>query len=113
MNSRLGKTVAISWPRALSSFMSENKNTYPACFGLLDSVFPAGTAGYRNTPEVCLACFHKTDCLKTALAGCGGLRVREELIDRAYASGMIGFLERWSKKKDLRRKIKDKFKRGH
>jgi len=38
----------------------------------------------------------------------GGLKVREELIDRAYESGMIGFLERWSKKKDLRRRIKEK-----
>ena len=40
------------------------------------------------------------------MAGSGGLTVHEELVDRAYESGMIGFLSRWSKKKDLNRKIK-------
>jgi hypothetical protein len=37
----------------------------------------------------------------------GGLKVREEFVDRAYESGMIGFLDRWSKKKDLSRRIKE------
>lgn len=31
----------------------------------------------------------------------GGLTVREEIVDRAYASGMVGFFERWSRKKAL------------
>ena len=93
--------------------MADNKNTYPSCFGVLDSVFPTGTKGLRNTPEACLVCLHKTECLKSALEGSGGLKVREELIDRAYESGMIGFLERWSKKKELRREIRDTAKGGH
>jgi len=29
---------------------------------------------------------------------------REEVVDRAYNSGTIGFLERWSKKKILKRR---------
>jgi hypothetical protein len=33
-----------------------------------------------------------------------GLEVREEAVDRAYHSGMIGFLDRWSRKKTLHRK---------
>ena len=32
-----------------------------------------------------------------------GLTVREEKVDRAYASGMMSFLERWSRKKELHR----------
>lgn len=35
-----------------------------------------------------------------------GLKVREESVDRAYESRMIGFFERWSRKKDLRRRMK-------
>jgi hypothetical protein len=36
----------------------------------------------------------------------GGLKVREEQIDRAYSSGMIGFFERWSRKKAINRQKK-------
>jgi hypothetical protein len=35
------------------------------------------------------------------MADKSGLTVREELVDRAYASGMVGFFERWSRKKAL------------
>ena len=41
-----------------------------------------------------------------AMEKSSGLKVREEKVDRAYAAGVIGFLERWSQKKDLNRKIK-------
>lgn len=92
---------------------SRLKNKYTACFGIIDSVFPTGSDGRRNTPGACLVCLHKTECLKSAMEEPGGLKVRQELIDRAYESGMIGFLERWSKRKDLRRKISEKVKRGH
>ena len=39
--------------------------------------------------------------------GADGLGVREESVDRAYAAGMIGFFQRWSRKKDLRRRQAD------
>jgi len=32
-----------------------------------------------------------------------GLTVKEETVDRAYASGVIGFWTRWSRKKALTR----------
>jgi hypothetical protein len=82
----------------------------PACFGELETVFPKGKNGLRNTPESCLLCGHKTECLRSAIDGVGGLKVREEFIDRAYTSGTMGFLERWSKKKDIKRKIQKKIK---
>ena len=79
---------------------------YPSCFGNLDIVFPMGENGLRNTPEPCMVCLHKTMCLKAAMTGKAGLQVREEKVDRAYASGMIGFIERWSNRKDLQRRKK-------
>jgi len=77
----------------------------PTCFGELGTVFPKGKNGLRNTPETCLACRHKTECLRSAIDGVGGLKVREEFVDRAYSSGSIGFMERWSKKKEIKRRL--------
>jgi hypothetical protein len=85
-------------------------NNVPDCFGDLDTVFPQGEDGLRHSPETCLACAHKTECLRAAMLGGQGIEVREEKVDRAYESGMMGFFERWSKKKELdtRRKKKEK-----
>ncbi len=83
--------------------MSRRNNTLPECFGLLETVFPMGNDGLRLTPETCFECPLKTDCLRAALKGTAGLRVHEEHIDRSYESGMIGFMERWSKKKVIDR----------
>jgi hypothetical protein len=33
-----------------------------------------------------------------------GIKVREEMVDRAYASGVMGFFDRWSRKKALQAK---------
>ena len=82
----------------------------PACFGKLETVFPKGKNGLRNTPEICLACRHKTECLRSAIDGVGGLKVREEFVDRAYTSGTMGFMERWSKKKEIKRRLEKKIK---
>jgi len=89
----------------MSRGMSDKEQKYPICFGELDVVFPKAEKGLRDTPETCLACLHKTACLRSALEGSDGFKVREEFIDRAYTSGHIHFLERWSKKKDLQRKL--------
>ncbi len=83
------------------------KNNLPTCFGILDSVFPLGDNGIRTSPKDCLECAHKTDCLRSAMKRSNGLRFQEECIDRAYESRMIGFLERWSKKKNLQRKLNE------
>ncbi|HSO66292.1 MAG TPA: hypothetical protein VLP30_00445 [Desulfatirhabdiaceae bacterium] len=87
--------------------MTHPKNDRPSCFGDLTSVFPKADDGLRHTPESCMVCDHKTACLRTAMTQKQGLTVREELLDRAYSSGMVGFLGRWSRKKDLHRKKMD------
>ena len=58
-----------------------------------------GKDGLRHTPQECLPCLHKTHCLRAAIQSRGGLAVKEEHLERSYNSGMVGFLERWSKKK--------------
>ena len=86
---------------------------YPKCFGELEKVFPKTQDGLRSTPEACLECLHKTACLRSAMEGAGGVKVREEIVDRAYDSGMMSFAERWSKKKELKRKLKKRIKGEH
>ena len=81
--------------------MTVNQKKYPPCFGDLEIVFPEGAEGLRHTPESCMICCYKTRCLRQAMAEGGGITVREEMVDRAYASGMVGFFERWSRKKAL------------
>jgi hypothetical protein len=80
---------------------------YPYCFGKLDLVFPMGKDGLRHTPESCTPCIYKTECLRSAVAETGGLEIREEKVDRAYSAGLIGFFERWSRKKEIERKRKE------
>ncbi len=83
-------------------------NNFPQCFGALDTVFPMGHDGLRSSPEPCMSCPHKTECLKSAILTKEGFKVKDEFIDRAYESGMMRFMERWSKKKHLNRMIKTK-----
>jgi hypothetical protein len=84
---------------------------YPHCFAVLEKVFPMGENGLRQTPERCMVCIYKVDCLRTAMGKSDGFKVKEEMVDRAYSSGIIGFFERWSKKKDLQRRILDNKKK--
>jgi hypothetical protein len=82
--------------------MNEPKgNSKPACFGDLNIVFPPGSDGLRVTPEGCMRCIQKTLCLRSAMSGGRGLKVREEMIERAYRGGVIGFFQRWSQKKAI------------
>jgi len=73
----------------------------PECFGQLETVFPMGADGLRHSPETCLECVHKTDCLRAGLRGDAGLKVHEEHVDRSYESGMIGLRKDGQKKKQL------------
>jgi len=75
----------------------------PACFGDLNTVFPLRSDGLRVTPVTCLQCVHKTPCLRTAMEKRQGLNVRDEMIDRAYRGGVMGFFQRWSQKKRIHR----------
>ena len=76
---------------------------HPSCFGDLKTVFPMGSDGLRQTPETCMQCAAKTDCLRVAMGKPMALEVREEMIDRAYRGGLIGTLQRWSRKKVIHR----------
>ncbi len=83
---------------------SEEKKR-PSCFSDLDKVFPLRPDGLRHTPDICLACYSKTECLRSAMQKKQGLKVYSEKIDRAYRGGVMGFLERWAKRKELHRKL--------
>jgi len=82
----------------------DEKGQPPECYGNLTTVFPVGSDGLRHTPPHCLACRLKTACLRQAMSGGAGLEVREEVVDRAYQAGALGFWGRWSRKKDLDRR---------
>lgn len=81
--------------------MTTDSHNDPPCFGDLEKVFPEGDDGLRHSPDGCLLCSEKTACLRSAMQGEQGLRVREEKVDRDYASGALGFFERWRRKKAL------------
>ena len=76
----------------------------PHCFGDLQTVFPTRADGLRHSPPVCMACVFKTECLREAMERPQGVAVKEESLDRAYAAGMVGFMSRWSRKKELHRR---------
>ena len=88
--------------------MTVNQKKFPPCFGNLESVFPMAEEGLRQTPESCMPCYYKTACLRKAMTDKDGITVREEMVDRAYASGALGFFERWSRKKALCAQRRDK-----
>lgn len=79
-------------------------NTRPYCFGKLEVVFPMGSDGLRATPASCMVCHCKTECLRAAMAGPAGDEVRQERLRRADDAGLVGFFERWSRKKQLERR---------
>lgn len=86
--------------------MSKPNETLPDCFGNLDKVFPMTESGLRETPEDCF--FHcpvKTRCLKQAMGTREGARVEEEVIERGAKAGVMNFFERWSRKKQVHRRL--------
>ena len=88
------------------------KKELPYCFGKMEKVFPLCEDGLRHTPEHCMPCICKTECLRAAMTKPEGVTVLEEKVDRAYGAGVIGFLERWSRKKVLDRRRKDRENAG-
>ena len=78
-----------------------DKKAAPECFARLETVFPMGLDGLRHTPQECLDCGDKTECLRAAVAGEQGLAVHEERLKRAYQAGRVGFMERWAQQKTL------------
>lgn len=73
------------------------------CFGILDNVFPLTDRGLREIVPECFECDDRLSCLKEALATEEGVEMREGILKRAPAGGLIGRIKRWSGKKELRR----------
>lgn len=80
------------------------------CFGVLDRVFPKGESGLREVPAGCLPCPERIPCLKSAVSSREGLAMREEMLGRAEKAGLLGRIERWSRKKELSRLMELKAK---
>jgi len=81
------------------------------CFGILDKVFPNGPDGLREIVPECFHCPERLPCLKTALSTEQGIEMREEILDRAADSELVGRLQRWSRKKELSRLTKQEKKK--
>ena len=94
----------------MSSDSNSRNSERPRCFANLEEVFPLGADGLRHSPERCVVCYCKVECLRTAMAGDDGIKVKEELVDRAYESGGSSFLERWAKRKTLAKQADEKKK---
>lgn len=82
--------------------------TQRECFGILDKVFPLGKEGLREIVSSCHRCYDLKTCLKAALNTKEGLALRNEILDRAATTGLVGRLTRWSEKKELSRLMKRK-----
>ena len=85
--------------------MTDMDQERPDCFGELDTVFPEEEGGIRTTPPECMKCPQVKACIQTAMKGQKGLALEEERVDRAYEYGLIGVMERWSRKKSIRKKM--------
>ena len=80
--------------------------TPPECFASIETVFPMGPDGLRQTPPECLECEIKTECLRSALGGQQGVVVHEERLARSYQAGHVSFIERWAQQKELKQRSK-------
>ena len=80
------------------------------CFGILEEVFPMGREGLREIVPTCFECPQKKECLQAALKTDDGFKLREEVLDRQTAGGLVGRLRKWSERKELSRL--SKFERG-
>jgi hypothetical protein len=92
--------------------MIEEHDKLPPCFGNLEKVFPMQENGLRQTPDDCyFHCPVKTRCLRQAMASKDGTRVEEEIIDRSEQAGIMNFFERWSRKKQVHRRVQAREKK--
>lgn len=83
--------------------MSRTEIERPDCFGDLETVFPLGENELRQSPESCLTCPHKTDCLRRALGTEAGAAVeRGGAAGANPSSRLFKGLRRWSHLKAAR-----------
>jgi hypothetical protein len=79
----------------------------PACYGVLDRVFPRSAQGLREVQTQCWNCAERVECLRAAMAQSEQRRaINEELIGRQSAAvgGVAGFIQRWSRLKQENQK---------
>ncbi|MBU2548281.1 MAG: hypothetical protein KKB20_07730 [Proteobacteria bacterium] len=79
----------------------------PACFGILDDVFPPGPDDLRSVRPSCTECPRVKACLKAASESPAGFEMRARRLEAAGASdtgGLRGFLLRWSELKQARQR---------
>jgi hypothetical protein len=79
----------------------------PPCYGLLDQVFPLGDDDLRSVRPDCRDCRLVQTCLKAASeseAGTEMLASRMAAMHHGSQQGLLGFLNRWSELKAMRRK---------
>ena len=77
-----------------------------ACFGVLENVFPVGKEGLREVVPACFQCVERVACLRTALSTKEGLEMRAQNLERVAEEGKLGWLWRWSRRKELSRLMK-------
>ena len=65
-----------------------------------------GQSGLREIVPNCFECPDRVACLKNAIATSEGLKMREEILERAVPRGFVNRLQRWSRKKELHRQAK-------
>ncbi|MBF0525801.1 MAG: hypothetical protein HQK56_11975 [Deltaproteobacteria bacterium] len=88
----------------------------PDCFGQLERVFPMTHVGLRMVTLECRGCPSLKGCLKSAVDGKSGAGIKETPAkdepeeERKADVGVVGFLKRWSVKKEQARQesAKDK-----
>lgn len=79
----------------------------PACYGVLEKVFPRTAEGLREVQDQCWNCGERVECLREAMERSEQRRtVNEEMIGRqsAVVGGVAGFLQRWSRLKQENQK---------
>lgn len=79
----------------------------PACYGVLEKVFPMTSEGLREVRDLCWNCMLRVECLREAMANQEqGRTLAEERARRdTPAAGVAGFLQRWAR-------LKNESKRG-
>ena len=85
----------------------EATDARPACFGVLEKVFPMTAQGLREVQQQCWNCALRVECLRDAQNRAEQRRtLNEEMIGRqsAMVGGVAGFLQRWSRLKQENQK---------
>ncbi len=78
------------------------------CYGILANVFPLGKEGLREVSPGCTNCPDKVSCLREALDTEQGLELKCDILERSQSNGVLSRLKRWSKKKELSRRLSQK-----